>query len=295
MKKSILATLILGSLYSPLATSTEPQNHPFSKDIVLRCANECDIDNIIKNYIKNRKYFYSGEQRITVEQYGQEVFVTTVEDYFRVIAQETRSLSGQNNTSNSPLNLNKSIQSLNPGMISPLDGSLTCENDPDFTCEEWNDNDAAWEIANFVANTRIVFTVTQTYLDGCQDAANLGATLILGAIALPAANALVARYGLELAAQHLLNAGIGASYRAVADQIGEAVCDFALPGDKIIVEDGQVIVEPSEAEFTDDSVGSDWGDPIEGFDDNSGLTCVRMITGVHGSSYSTVEWMCYFG
>lgn len=296
MKKSILATIIFSCLHTPISDAKEPKDHPFGKDIVLQCTNECDVHNVVKNYMKHRKYFYSGDQNISVEKYGQEVFSTTVSEYFSILAKESRKLRNKIKSS-ANLNSKNSIKGVDLGSVTPLDAPLTCENDPDFTCEEWSDSEAIAEINSILEVARLHFTVTQEYLDGCNDAANFGASVILGLISVPATSILIAKYGLTFASQLLLNAGTTTVAWNVATTIGDSVCNFAQVGDRITIEDGTAIIEPDEVRYEDefgDTYWDDWDDPIEGFDSDTGLTCVRVLTGIAGSGYYTADWTCFF-
>jgi hypothetical protein len=298
MKKTLLSGIITATLLSTTSYAKDKDSHPFSRDIVLKCLGDCNPIKIIDDYLINRRYLYSGKQRITIEIEGQDTYKTTVRKHLKEKAKKQKTKAKSKNVG--MLTYSKGGSSVLPNPTA-YDAPLSCDWDSDFTCEEWSDDLALSELNDYVNSAKLEIIATPTYIQGCRDAVGITSAMLVaaGGIEVPVLATLFARHGVSHATQMVVSAGAAGGLFAIVDEISDAMCD-SNPGDKLVFHNGAVVIESDvEINMDDlDTIGDiiDYGyeEAVNYFESYASLECIKYTTIVSGNSGVRTDWVCFF-
>ncbi|OKY25077.1 hypothetical protein [Thalassotalea sp. PP2-459] len=226
-------------------------------------------------YFVSRRHFARGTQTISVQKNKKIVYSTNVVSFLREHKASIPEISSR---------------------MAPYDpdGSLSCDWDPDFTCEEWNQSDAVRDLVNVMENSVMTFTVTQAYFDANDSAQKKMNFIYSLLLAIP-----VSRYA-ELATALTKNAISNKINILISTGVGWVLADLITSlmdsdlklGDQVTITGGVITVESSGG-----SGGGGYEDDeyVDGDSGDLTLVCNTFSTNTGtGTPYIVQYKTCYF-
>lgn len=314
MKKTALATLIFSALASCKTLAFEIDTQGPTSDIVLKCHVQCDPKMVIEKYVDDRRLFYRSDQQITVEYHDEILLHTTIEKY-RIskrreeellrytdedaMRRHDEAILGYKIKKEAEDDLtDEKEQSFFASSLRRQ--SLTCENDPDYTCEEWEQHPYLMEIVESIENSEFVFVVNQEMINGCTNQVNFTLSIMAVLVTAPLVKPVAAYFGSNyLASQLVLVGGAGSEWLFVQN-LSELVCS-GMEVDSVITVTGGEHERVGSVEIVPDGDGGG-GDVFDTFryefipedDYTIEIACQAEITGPAGADDKTITVSCFF-
>lgn len=280
MKKRLSTSLVAAVLASSNAIA-ETDKESLNKDVVILCSESCNPEEEVMKYFVSRRHFARGTQRVSVQKNNEIVYTTNVLSFLQEHKAPVPEISAL-------------MAHYDP------DGSLSCEWDPDFTCEEWDQSRAVRDLVNIMENTSMTFVITQAYFDNNALSAKKMNLLFSLLLAIPVSRYVelataLTKYAITKEINVLLSAGTG---WVLADLLTSLLNSDLKIGDKVTISGGVITVESGGGNGSGGGGGGGGEEDDRYVDEDSGnltLVCNTFSTNTGTGTPFVVQYRtCYF-